>query len=145
MIAAAELHSQLSQRSRIHSQISQSSRSERLQAIKEYLRRVDLRLDQDQDHDRDQGRLRENAVQSCEGAPREASGQEGTARGVLFFLGNVLKSCSLPEISLRIEESGQNRDIITQVKRKEALAAASSLTTALVDHLNVGVAQVSFQ
>ena len=62
-----------------------------------------------------------------------------------FFLGNVLKSCSLPEISLRIEESGQNLRIIPQVKRKEALAAASSLTTALVDHLNVGVAQVSFQ
>merc|ERR1712218_577704 len=28
-----------------------------------------------------------------------------------------------------------------EVKRKEALAVASSLTTALVDHLNVGVAQ----
>ena len=60
-----------------------------MQAIKEYLRPVDLRLDQDQDHDRDQGRLRENAVQSCEGAPREASGQEGTARGALPFVGNV--------------------------------------------------------
>merc|ERR1712004_876888 len=56
-----------------------------LQAIKEYLRPVDQRLDQDQDHEWDQGRLRENAVQSCEGAPREASGQEGTARGALFF------------------------------------------------------------
>merc|ERR1719270_2984115 len=52
-----------------------------LQAIKEYLRPVEPRLDQDQDHEWDQGRLRENAVQSCEGAPREASGQEGTARG----------------------------------------------------------------
>ena len=29
-----------------------------------------------------------------------------------------------------------------EVKRKEALTAANSLTTALVDHLNVGVAQV---
>ena len=29
-----------------------------------------------------------------------------------------------------------------EVKRKEALSAANSLTTALVDHLNVGVAQV---
>ena len=28
-----------------------------------------------------------------------------------------------------------------EVKRKEALTAASNLTTALVDHLNVGVAQ----
>ena len=60
-----------------------------LQAIKEYLRSVDPRLDQDQDHDRDQGRLRENAVQSREGAPREASGQEGTARGALFFVRKV--------------------------------------------------------
>ena len=89
MIAAAALHSQLSQRSRIHSQILQTFRARGLQAIKEYLRRVDLRLDQDQDHDRDQGRLRENAVQSCEGAPREASGQEGTARGALFFVRKV--------------------------------------------------------
>ena len=87
MIAAAALHSQLSQRSRIHSQISQISRPGGLQAIN--LRPVDLRLDQDQDHDRDQGRLRENAVQSCEGAPREASGQEGTARGALFFVRKV--------------------------------------------------------
>ena len=30
-----------------------------------------------------------------------------------------------------------------EVKRKEALTAASNLTTALVDHLNVGVAQVT--
>ena len=86
--------------------------------------------------------MRENAVQSCEGAPREASGQEGTARGALVIVGNIP---SLPGISLGIEESGQNLNIIPQVKRKEALAAASSLTTALVDHLNVGVAQVSFQ
>ena len=56
-----------------------------------------------------------------------------------------VQSLVLPEISLEIEESGQNLNIIPQVKRKEALAAASSLTTALVDHLNVGVAQVSFQ
>ena len=86
--------------------------------------------------------MRENAVQSCEGAPREASGQEGTARGAPFLVRNVP---SLPEISLGVEESGQNLNIFPQVKRKEALAAASSLTTALVDHLNVGVAQVSFQ
>ena len=102
MIAAAALHSQLSQRSRIHSQISQSSRSERLQAIKEYLRRVDLRLDQDQDHDRDQGRLREDAVQSCEGAPREASGQEGTARGALFFVGSVQSLVLYPKYTSKL-------------------------------------------
>ena len=64
---------------------------------------------------------------------------------VICSLWERVQSLVLPEISRGIEESGQNLNIIPQVKRKEALAAASSLTTALVDHLNVGVAQVSFQ
>ena len=40
----------------------------------------------------------------------------------------------------------QSRQVIRkekqEVRRKEALTAANNLTTALVDHLNVGVAQV---